>query len=292
MAGTLDGFAGNVTILDGAWGTQLHGRGLPAGACPDAWNAENPSAVETVARAYVQAGAQIILTNTFRANRLALAHWGLDGRAAELAERGAAISRRAAGKDVKVFASIGPSGKIVMMGQTTPEEIHRAFAEQASALARGGADAILCESFFELEEISLAAKAVRENTPLPLVLSMTFDVHDDKAATMMGVTPAQLAAACAELSAGAVGANCGAGPKDYVVIARQFRAAGALPVWIKPNAGLPVVRGEETIFPMSPKQFAAVVPALIEAGANFIGGCCGTTPEHIRAIRTAARKHR
>ena len=283
----IEQYVGRVTVSDGAWGTQLQAQPLPAGACPDAWNAENPAAVEGVARGYVEAGSQVILTNTFRANRFVLEHWSLGGRAAELAERGAAISRKAAGVAAGVFASIGPSGKIVMMGDVPAEEIQAAFAEQAAALARGGADAILCETFTEWDELKLAVRASREATDLPIIVSMTFDSGPDKTATMMGVTPAELAAKATEAGASVVGANCGTGPENYVKIAAMLRGATELPIWIKPNAGVPLVRDGETVFPMGPAEFAGFVPALVEAGANFIGGCCGTTPEHIREIRKA-----
>jgi 5-methyltetrahydrofolate--homocysteine methyltransferase len=278
-------YVGRATVTDGAWGTQLQAQGLPPGACPDAWNVEDPPAVEGVARGYVQAGSQVILTNTFRANRFALEHWGLAEKAGELAEAGTAISRRAGGDQVAVFASIGPTGKIVMMGDVPPEEIHAAFAEQAAALARGGADAILCETFAELDELKLAIQAAREKTDLPVLASMTFDSGPDKTRTMMGTSPADLAGMALEAGASAVGANCGAGPENYVRIARMLSEASDLPVWIKPNAGLPVARDGQTVFPMGPDQFAEFVPALIAAGANFIGGCCGTTPEHVRRIR-------
>lgn len=287
MEPTLSQYADGVTVTDGAWGTQLQAAGLPVDACPDLWNLDNAPGVEAVARSYVEAGSQIILTNTFRANRFSLAQLGLAERAPEIAEAGAAISRRAAGDAVKVFASIGPSGKIVMMGEVPPEEFDAAFAEQAAALARGGADAILCETFAELEEALLAVRAARRSTGLPLVLSMTFDSGPDKTATVMGTTPAAMAAAAAEAGAAAVGANCGAGPEHYVKVASLLRSATDLPIWIKPNAGLPVLRDGRTVFPMGPEQFAAFAPDLVRAGANFIGGCCGTTPEHVRAIRAA-----
>jgi methionine synthase I (cobalamin-dependent) len=284
---TLSQYAGRVTVTDGAWGTQLQAAGLPADACPDLWNLDNAAAVEAVARSYVEAGSQIVLTNTFRTNRLALSRWSLEGRAAEIAEAGAAISRRAAGDGAKVFASIGPTGKIVMMGEVAPEEFDAAFSEQAAALAQGGADAILCETFTELEEALLAVRAARRSTALPVVLSMTFDSGPDGTATVMGTTPAAMVAAAAEAGAAAVGANCGAGPEHYVKVASLLHGATGLPVWIKPNAGLPVLREGRTVFPMGPEQFAAFAPDLVQAGANFIGGCCGTTPEHVRAVRAA-----
>jgi len=282
-------FAGPVVVTDGAWGTQLQAKGLPAGGCPEEWNRSRADAVQAVAAGYVEAGSEVILTNTFRGNRLALAEAGLADAAAELAESGAAISRRAAGADVRVFASMGPTGKILMMGDVSAEEVYAAFAEQAAAVKRGGADAVVCETFAALDEAAQAVRAITETTDLPVVLSMTFDSGPDKTSTMMGVTPAGLAKAAREFGVAAVGANCGAGPQHYVKVAAMLREATDLPIWIKPNAGLPVLQEGRTVFPMGPDDFAAFVPALIDAGATFIGGCCGTTSEHIRSVSRAVR---
>ena len=193
----------------------------------------------------------------------------------------------AAGTDVKVCGSFGPSGKIVMTGETPQEELAAAFAETAAALARGGAEAIVLETFNELAEARIALKAAKEATGLPVVVSMAFAYGPHKAATMMGETPAALAALAEADGADAVGANCGVGPESYVRVARLLREATDLPIWVKPNAGLPVVEGGKTTFPMGPAEFASFVPKLLDAGASFLGGCCGTTPDHIRAIRRA-----
>jgi len=208
-----------------------------------------------------------------------------------LAEAGAAISRRAAGAEVKVFGSVGPTGKIVMMAEAPAEELGAAFAETAEALAWGGADAIVLETFNELDEAAIALDAVKQATDLPVIVSMTFASGPDKTATMMGNKPADLAGMAGAKGADAVGANCGIGPDNYVRVAEMLRAAADLPIWIKANAGLPEVgpRGRTT-FPMGPEEFAARVPSLIAAGADFIGGCCGTTPDHIRAIRAVVDK--
>jgi len=289
----LKDFGAEVRVLDGAWGTQLLWQGLPAGTPPELWNLERPDAVEALARSYVDAGSDVILTNTFGANRFALGGSGQAQRVWELAQAGAAISRRAAdaarrlGREVKVFASVGPTGKIVMMGEVDEEEISAAFAETADALAAGGADAIVLETFNELDEARIALRGVRQACDLPVVVSMTFASGADGTATMMGNRPEELAAAADAGGAAAVGANCGAGPENYVRLARMLRASTELPIWIKPNAGLPVVADGRTTFPMGPDDFAAHVDELIAAGANFIGGCCGTTPDHIRAIRAA-----
>ena len=295
MALDLGKFASIVRVGDGAWGTQLQAH-LPAGGCPELLNVDNAAVVEAVAASYVEAGSDVILTNTFGANRFVLAGHGLADRTAELAEAGAAISRRAAdkaGRDVKVFASIGPTGKIVMMGEVSPDEYAEAFYETAAALARGGADAIVLETFAELDEIAMALEAVRSAVQLPVVASMTFASGPDGTDTMMGNSPADLAQAARDGQAAGIGANCGAGPDNYIRVAAMLREASDLPIWIKPNAGRPVVGADgKTVFPMGSDEFAARVTQLIDAGATMIGGCCGTTPDHIRAVRSTvdARK--
>jgi 5-methyltetrahydrofolate--homocysteine methyltransferase len=248
---------------------------------------EAPEHVLAVARSYVEAGSDLILTNTFGANRFVLADHGLKDRVAELAEAGVRISRQAAGKDVPVFASLGPTGKIVMMEDVPREEISAAYAETAEALAWGGADAIVLETFNELEEIALALEgATKGATGVPIIISMTFAIRPTGVFTMMGNKPEDLARLAKRGGAAGVGTNCGAGPEDFLRVTQLLRAATDLPVWVKPNAGLPLVVKGKTHFPMGPCDFAAFAPKLIAAGANFVGGCCGTTPDHIRAVRT------
>ena len=215
----LKSYASCVRLSDGAWGTQLQNRGLAAGAPPELWNVENPEAVEAVAGSYVQSGSDVILTNTFGANRFILAPHGAADQAAELAEAGAAISRKAGG-DVKVFGSLGPTGKIVMMGEASLEELAATYSESAAALARGGADAIVLETFNELAELEIALKAVRGACSLPVVVSMTFASGPEGTATIMGRSPADLVALAEAHKASAVGANCGSGPGNYVRLAR------------------------------------------------------------------------
>lgn len=290
----LSEYASTVRVIDGAWGTELHKLDLPAGYAPEFWNVKNPSAVSLVAKSYVRAGSDIILTNTFGANKYVLASHGAADMVDELSQAGAEISRRcadAAKRGVKVFASIGPTGKIVMTGDVSEEELAQAFAQQARGLALGGADAIVLESFMELDEIRIALQAVKEATGLPVVVSMTFSCGPDKTCTMMGNKPSELAAMAKRGKADAIGANCGVGPENYLKVCKMLREASDLPIWIKPNAGLPVVGvGGKTTFPMGPEEFAAFAPKLIAAGANFVGGCCGTTPDHIRAVRETVDK--
>ncbi len=287
MANHLDEYLGRVWVSDGAWGTQMQLRGLPAGACPELWNVENPAAVEAVAASYVAAGSDVIISNTFGANAFILAQHDAADRAGELAEAGVAISRRAAGDSSKVFASMGPSGKIVMMGDVDPQQLYEAFATASKAFANGGADAVVIETMTELAEVEVAVRAVRENTDLPVVTSLTFDSGADKTATMMGVSPADVVASGEPAGVAGFGANCGVGPESYVKVVELYRQATKAPIWVKANAGLPVIQDGKNVFPLTPEAYAAFVPALAAAGATFIGGCCGTTPAHIAAVRKA-----
>jgi len=272
-----------VLLSDGAWGTEMQRRGLAAGEVPDAWNLSNPGQVEDVARAYVEAGSQVILTNTFRSNRISLAGTGLSGRVAELNRAGVRASRQAAAGRALVFASIGPSGKMLMAGEVTEDGLLAAFEEQAAAQAEAGADALLVETMSDIAEARQALVAARK-TGLPVVVSFVFDTGKNKDRTMMGQTPEQAAKAMAEEGAAAVGANCGAGIERFAPICRRLKEACALPVWIKANAGLPELRDGQVCYPSSPDEFAGHVPALLEAGAGVVGGCCGTTPDFIRAV--------
>ena len=273
-------------LTDGAWGTQLQARGLAVGEIPDLWNLAQPAKVAEVARAYVEAGSKIILTNTFGANRIRLAEGGIADCAREINEAGARLSHEAAAGRALVFASIGPSGKMLVNGDVTEEELETAFKEQAEALARGGADGLVVETMAELEEAAIAINAAKA-TGLPVVASMVFDSGKDKDRTMMGTTPEQAAEWLIAAGADVIGANCGQGIAGFVPICARLKAASAgRPVWIKANAGLPEMRDGKTIYAMTPAEFASFVPALLKAGASFLGGCCGTSPEFIRSLRT------
>lgn len=281
--------AGKTILTDGAWGTQLQKTATLPGSCNDACNLYAPEAVLAVARGYVEAGSQVILTNTLRATRFGLEHFGLADKVYDINLRGAEISRQAASKDVAVFASVGPSGKIVMMEDVAKEDLYAAFLDQAKALQEGGVDVAVCETFTELAEIEIAAKAAIA-AGLAVVLSMTFGSGPDGTATMMGNTPQQVAALAKRIGASAVGANCGAGPEKFIPVARLYREHSDLPIWVKPNAGLPVQVKGKTVFPQGPEEFAAFGPKLIEAGATFVGGCCGTTPQHVASLGRTINK--
>ena len=274
-----------ILVADGAWGTELDKRGVPAGYCREEWNVSNPAVVESVATAYVEAGSQIILTNTFTGNRFILERHGFGDRDAEFSRAGAAVSKRAADGRAFVFGSIGPSGKMVMTGEVSDDDLYEVFKTQAIALAEGGADGIVCETMTELAEALAALRAVKENTSLPVVVSLTYDSGPDKTATMMGVTPRQAAEQLTEAGADLIGCNCGTGIDNYIVVVRLLREATDRPIWAKPNAGLPELHGDKIVYKESPAEFAAKVPKLIEAGASVVGGCCGTSPEFIREVR-------
>jgi methionine synthase I (cobalamin-dependent) len=270
-------------LTDGAWGTEFQAWGLEAGECPDHWNLMHPDRVEEVARAYVEAGSQVILTNTFRANRLALAGHGLASDAREINLRGVEISRRAAARRAHVFASMGPSGKMLMMGEVNEEELLAAFSEQAQALAEGGADALIFETMSDLAEAKVCVRAARA-TGLPVIVSLAFDSGKNLDRTMMGVTPEAAATELTAAGADAIGANCGQGIESYAALCLRLHQSTPLPIWIKPNAGLPELVDGGTRYQTAPEAFTRHAPALLAAGANFLGGCCGTSPDFIRAL--------
>lgn len=270
-------------LTDGAWGTQLQARGLTPGEFPDSWNLTHPDRVTEVARAYVQAGSRIILTNTFGANRVRLADHGLADQTVAINRRGVEISRAAtAGTSARVFASIGPTGKMLMTGEVSADQLAEAFAEQAQAIAAAGADGLVIETMADLDEARAALTAARA-TGLPVVVCMVFDAGKDKDRTMMGATPEQVARALTEAGADVIGANCGVGIERYVPVCQRLRAATDRPIWIKANAGLPVLVDGQAVYQTTPESFASHIPGLLAAGASFVGGCCGTSPDFIRA---------
>ncbi len=280
-----------ILVADGSWGTQLAARGLPAGVAPEQWNLDNPDTVRSLGADYVAAGSDMILTNTFGGNPLKLDKVGLGGRALEINRIGARLSREAAGNDALVIGSIGPTGEFIQpLGLISENEMVAVFAEQVRGLAEAGVDAILIETMTDLGEAVAGLKAAREGFDGPVICSMTFDKGVASYATMMGVKPEQAAAELQAAGADVVGANCGAGADLVVDVIALMRPATDLPLWAKPNAGLPELIKGETVFKETPEQMATRFPDLVEAGANIIGGCCGTTPEHIRALVAARDK--
>jgi methionine synthase I (cobalamin-dependent) len=290
MAAWLDEMLSSGPILtDGAWGTELQARGLALGEMPDFWNLSHPDRVEAVARAYVDAGSQIILTNTFRASRIALGNHPDVDRVAEVNRAGVEISKRAAGNEARVFASIGPSGKLLLSGGVSKEDLAASFCEQAEALREGGADAIVVETMADLTEAELAIEAAKA-TGLPVVACMVFDSGKNKDRTVMGTTATQAAETLSALGVDVIGANCGNGIEGYVPICAEYAAASDKPIWIKANAGIPELKNGEVVYNTTAEEFADFLPRLIEAGASFVGGCCGTSPQFIRALKEKLAK--
>ncbi|MDZ7725284.1 MAG: homocysteine S-methyltransferase family protein [candidate division KSB1 bacterium] len=278
---------GAVMLSDGAWGTNLQSKGLKAGTCPELWNAEYPELVQSVAKEFITAGAQLVKTNSFGGSRYKLEGFGLEHRVSELNEKAAQCSRRAAGSDVYVLGSMGPTGRMLITGEVTADDLYKAFSEQAKALEHGGADVILVETLSDLQEAKIAVAAARDATDCEIACTMTFEqTVDDEYKTMMGVSPTEMVADLREQGVHFLGSNCGNGIEQMIPIVKEIRAAEiSLPVIIHANAGMPQLKNGKTVFPESPEEMAAFVPELIEAGANIIGGCCGTTPEHIRKMR-------
>lgn len=271
-------------IIDGAWGTELQKQGLKPGESPEALNLERPAIVETVARSYVEAGSRIIITNTFGGTRFTLERHGLANQVQAINRAGAEISKRAAADQALVFASLGPTGKMLMMGEVTEDELLEAFSEQARALATGGADGLVIETMSDLEEAKIALQACKA-TGLPVVASMVYDAGADFDRTMMGTTVEQASKELTAAGADVIGSNCGQGIEGFVKLCEQMKANTDLPIWIKGNAGLPEMVNGETVYKTTPDTFVSFAQPLLDAGADFIGGCCGTSPDFIRALK-------
>jgi len=269
-------------------------RGLRLGECPELWCVERPDAVREVALRYVEAGADVIGTNSFGGSPLKLDLFGLAGRAAEINEAAAALSREAAGPDRLVFGSVGPSGKLLMTGDVTEEALLDSFRVQIEALVRGGVDAICIETMMDLDEARVAVRAAVEHAGVPAAATFTFTRGAGGAChTAMGVSPAQAAVAMCEAGARVVGANCGHGIEEMVGIAAEMHGAVPdVPLLVQANAGLPVNENGIDVYPDTPDRMADRVPDLIAAGVKIIGGCCGTRPEHVRALAKAVERWR
>lgn len=270
-------------LTDGSWGTQIMKRGLQPRESVDSWNLTHPEKVEEVAREYVDAGSRIILTNTFGANRCVLGKFGLADKVAEINIKGVEISKKAAGTRAYVFASIGPSGKLLLTKDVTEDDLREIFEEQAQAIAKAAPDAIVVETMMDLAEARIAAAAAIE-TKLPVIACLVFDSGKLKDRTMMGTTPEQVVEVLNGIGVDALGANCGQGIEGFIPICRRMRAATKLPLWMKPNAGLPERVEGQVVYRTTAREFVRSVPELVHAGANFIGGCCGTNQAFIREI--------
>jgi methionine synthase / methylenetetrahydrofolate reductase(NADPH) len=281
-------------LCDGAMGTLLYSRGVSLDACFDVLNLNNPRVVQSIHADYIAAGADCIETNTFGANRFKLAVHGLDHQVREINRRGVALARdvrESSGRDVFVLGSIGPLGKyLAPLGTVTPDEARAAFREQAEALLEGGVDAFVIETFSDLEEVALAVAAIRAITDAPIIAQMAFT---DDGVTFTGRPAAEVARVLRALPVQALGANCSVGSSTlYEVLEQMHAEAGRVPLCIQPNAGLPSRIGERLIYLSSPAYMAEYAQRMVDAGARLVGGCCGTTPQHIAAMREVLDRRR
>ena len=279
----------NVILADGAMGTVLHARGIGFDKCFDELNLTNPGAVAEIHRAYIEAGAQLIITNTFGANRFMLGKHGLQDRVDELNRAGVDLARRvisASFKDVLIAGDVGPLGvRIAPYGRVKPEAAREAFIEQIRALAESGVDLIVIETFSDLYEIKEAIKAARQVCDLPVVASVTF-TRDDR--TLLGDDPVMVARRLQEAGVDVIGVNCSGGPAQLLRLLKLMKqAVPEANFWVKPNAGWPEQVGGRIMYPADAEYFGEYALSFREAGASVVGGCCGTTPQHISAMKKA-----
>ncbi len=279
---------GPALLGDGAWGTMLFERGLPVGDAPERVCLERPGLLSEIAALYLEAGAEVVTTNTFGASPVRLVLHGLEDWLEDICRTAVVAVRRAAGERAFVSGSIGPTGKLLApLGDLDPATAEAGFRRQAAALAAAGADLLCVETMTDLAEAALAVRAAREAAPgVPVIASMSFEATRRGFFTVMGVSPARAAARLETAGAVVVGANCGEGDA-MPGIARELKQHCDLPVSVRPNAGLPTLVNGVLVYPETPEAMAARVPRLLEAGVRLIGGCCGTTPAHVAAMRDA-----
>jgi 5-methyltetrahydrofolate--homocysteine methyltransferase len=284
---------GKRLVSDGAWGTFLYQKGLKPGECPDEWSLTRFDAVKEIAASYIEAGADMVETNSFGANRYKLEHFGLQDKAADINRAAARASRDAAGDDNHVIASIGPTGKILLMGDVTEDDLYQCFKEQSVALEAGGADAVCIETMSDAGEAVQAIRAAKENTGLEIIATFTFDkTPHNEYRTMMGLSPVEAAEQALAAGADIIGTNCGNGIERMVDIVTEIRAKYPEAfILVHANAGLPANVNGVDIFPETPEIMALHIPALLDAGAHIVGGCCGTTPAHIRAVKKVVEQY-
>jgi 5-methyltetrahydrofolate--homocysteine methyltransferase len=290
--------AGGPVVFDGGYGTALFAAGLLNGACPELWNDTHPDVVRGIHEGYFRAGSDLVETNTFGGTRLKLNEYAIGDRTRELNEKGARLARAACPPEGFVAGSIGPTSRLPVeyepLGDTSDEEYVLTFREQAEALAEGGVDIFAVETMMFPQEALAAIRACKSATDLPVMATMFFQYEEmhDRDRTMWGESPAEVARNLLAAGADIVGMNCGRGPDRAIVIIREMRAVTDAPLIAYPNAGLPITTGGETTYELGPEAMAKDYPALLDAGANIVGGCCGSGPEHIRLIAEVARSRR
>ncbi len=281
--------AGKVLVLDGATGTNLQRRGLPGGTPSDVWVLDNPDAVRQLHQDFLEAGSDIILTNTFGSTRLHLGHSGLADRFEQSNRKAVELARQVVGDSgALVGGSMGPLGEMLQpFGTISEADAQETYAEQARVLSEAGVDLLVIETQFDLNEAKAAIRGARSITDLPLVCSFSYDRGTR---TMMGLKPTQAGQELADAGVAVLGINCGRSLEDNLKALQELRQVTSLPIWFKPNAGLPHNDEEGRLqYDVTPEMMAAQVPQWVAAGARLIGGCCGTSPEHLKAIAQAVR---
>lgn len=281
-----------ILVSDGAWGTMLFKYGLQPGDCPEEWNLTHSNTIKEIAKGYINAGSDIICTNSFGGNKLKLMQYGLQDKTGQINRTAASLSRQAA-EEKFVFGSIGPTGKFLITGEVTEQELYDSFLQQAASLKAGGADLILFETFYDLDEARTAIRSVKENLQIPVACTFTFNrLPDGSYKTIMGVSPEAFTSVMMELETDLLGSNCGLGFQNMVEIAKSIRKVNSnIPMLVQANAGLPQNINGEMVYSESPEFITPYIRELINTGVNIIGGCCGTTPEHIRMIRKMVNEH-
>jgi 5-methyltetrahydrofolate--homocysteine methyltransferase len=287
--------AGEILVFDGGYGTMLFAAGLANGACPELWNDTHPDVVRGIHEAYYAAGSDLVETNTFGATRLKLNEYTIGDRTRELNVRGARLARAAAPAGRYVAGSIGPTSRLpvdyALDEGVTDEEYEATFREQAEALAEGGVDLFAVETMMFPQEATAAIRACKAVADLPVMATMFFQFEElhDRDRTMWGESPADVARNLLAAGADVVGMNCGRGPDRAIVIIREMRKVTDAPLIAYPNAGLPVTTGDTVTYELGPEAMARDYPALLDAGCNIVGACCGSDPEHIRRIAEVVR---
>ncbi len=283
---------GEVLISDGATGSYLQQHGLGDGD-PEEFNVSHPDIVKGMARAYFDAGSDMVLTNSFGGTRIRQRHYGFEERVREFNKLAAEHARSQAPPGCFVVGSVGPTGEVIdnplKESPVTENEVYEAFAEQITALAEGGVDAVDIETMLDVREARLAIKAAKDNTDLLVISTMFFDKGPRGFFTMMGTTPQRAVKELIDAGADIVGANCGNGIDVMVELARELRAATDVYILIHSNAGIPATRGGEVIYPETPDYLAERFKQMVDIGVNIVGGCCGTGPDHIRALAKMVR---
>lgn len=278
---------GDIIVADGALGTMLMARGLQPNDCPESFNLSHPEILEEIAGAYLAAGAEIIQTNTFGGSPLRLERYGLGDKTDEINRRGVEAVRKAVGSSAVVSGSCGPSGRILIpYGDTEPERIYESAVRQIQALVDVGVDIICIETMTDITEATLNVRAARAvSRSIPVMATMTFDHTPKGFFTVMGVTVELAARELTKAGADIIGSNCGHGIDMMVKVAREFRTHSRIPILIQSNAGLPEIVDGRPVYRETPDYMAEKARDLVAAGVSIIGGCCGTTPEHIAALR-------